>query len=120
VLGPLDCTIEELVAELDALVPQGSAAPEGTLPFAATTKGVLTQAFQEATARQDRHIGCEHLLLAVVERGGTASAAMFETHGATHSAMRAALGGGGDGPASFQVRTTKGVGRFRRSSKGAS
>ncbi len=116
-LSALSCTVPELYEAVDAEVPTGPHRAEGPIPFATSTKAVFAQSLQEALARKDTRIGNEHLLLAIAARGGTVSSAALAEHGATHAAMLAALAG--EPGAGFQVKTTKGLGRFRKSGKGS-
>lgn len=112
-LAAASCSVSELYDAVDAELPTGPARPEGKVPFDATVKDVLTRALGEAKALGHGHIGNEHLLLAIVAKGGTVASVAMEAHGATHAAMTAAVGGGTPEPG-FQVRTTKGFGRFRK------
>ncbi|MFF1702292.1 Clp protease N-terminal domain-containing protein [Streptomyces sp. NPDC058252] len=65
-------------------------------PFAQGAKDVLTQALRVAVARRDRHIGDEHLLLALTVRGGV-PAEVLADHGVTYEAVTRVLYGAGAG-----------------------
>ncbi|WP_189189291.1 Clp protease N-terminal domain-containing protein [Streptomyces albiflavescens] len=67
-------------------------------PFAQGAKGVLTQSLRIALARRERHIGDEHLLMALTVRPGVLSEVLAD-HGVTHEAVTRVLYGGGGGVA---------------------
>ncbi|MFE7294904.1 Clp protease N-terminal domain-containing protein [Streptomyces sp. NPDC057579] len=54
--------------------------------FSPDAQAVLERALRIAVGRAERHIGDEHLLLALTARSGPAGAALAE-HGATHDAV---------------------------------
>ncbi|MET8097297.1 Clp protease N-terminal domain-containing protein [Streptomyces sp. NPDC005236] len=62
-------------------------------PFGQEAKDVLVRALRIAAARGDRHIGDEHLLLAITLRGGVAAEALAD-HGVTHESVTRVLYGG--------------------------
>ncbi|MGW6011622.1 Clp protease N-terminal domain-containing protein [Streptomyces sp. NPDC055210] len=68
-------------------------------PFARGAKDVLTESLRMALAQQDRHIGDEHLLLALAARPGVPSEVLAD-HGVTYVALRRVLYGGGEAKAS--------------------
>ncbi|MFJ2258053.1 Clp protease N-terminal domain-containing protein [Streptomyces sp. NPDC087844] len=67
-------------------------------PFARGAKDVLTESLRMALAEQDRHIGDEHLLLALAARRGVPSEVLAD-HGVTYVALRRVLYGGGEAKA---------------------
>ncbi|AZM60068.1 MULTISPECIES: Clp protease N-terminal domain-containing protein [unclassified Streptomyces] len=68
----------------------------GHRPFGRDAKAVLTGALRAATARRDRRIGDEHLLLALTARPG-APAEVLADHGVTYeSVTRVLYGNGGE------------------------
>ncbi|MCX4234407.1 Clp protease N-terminal domain-containing protein [Streptomyces sp. NPDC020707] len=67
-------------------------------PFARGAKDVLTESLRMALARKDRHIGDEHLLLALTARPGVPSEVLAD-HGVTYVALRRVLYGGGEAKA---------------------
>ncbi|MFH8464731.1 Clp protease N-terminal domain-containing protein [Streptomyces sp. NPDC017991] len=67
-------------------------------PFARGAKDVLTESLRMALAQQDRHIGDEHLLLALAARPGVPSEVLAD-HGVTYVALRRVLYGGGEAKA---------------------
>lgn len=115
-LAELTVSVPELYRAVDVQLPVGPAKPEGHIPFGEDTKAVMVRAMREAKARSDRHIGNEHLLLAVVAEGGSTASRVLEEHGATYESMVAGLEAAPS--PGFRVRTTKGSGRFRRGGKG--
>ncbi|MBO7940797.1 MULTISPECIES: Clp protease N-terminal domain-containing protein [Streptomyces] len=67
--------------------------------FGREAKGVLEQSLRMALARRERHIGDEHLLLAMTVRPGP-TAEVLADHGVTHESLTRVLGGGGEAKAS--------------------
>ncbi|MGM9386869.1 Clp protease N-terminal domain-containing protein [Streptomyces antibioticus] len=67
--------------------------------FGREAKGVLEQSLRMALARRERHIGDEHLLLAMTVRPGP-TAEVLADHGVTHASLTRVLGGGGEAKAS--------------------
>ncbi|MFC5212366.1 Clp protease N-terminal domain-containing protein [Streptomyces coerulescens] len=63
-------------------------------PFGRDAKDVLVRALRVATSRRDRHIGDEHLLLALTTRPGV-PAEVLADHGVTYEAVTRVLYGGG-------------------------
>jgi hypothetical protein len=59
---------------------------------------VLTRSLRIALAHHDRHIGDEHLLMALTVRGGVPAEVLAE-HGVTYEAVTRVLYGGGGGVA---------------------
>ncbi|MFG2310090.1 Clp protease N-terminal domain-containing protein [Streptomyces sp. NPDC048566] len=76
----------------------GSGRRGGRRPFGQGAKDVLARALRVAVARRDRHIGDEHLLLALTLQGGLASEALAD-HGVTHGSVTRLLYGEGGGVA---------------------
>jgi len=60
-------------------------------PFTAGAKNVLERSLREALARGDKHIGDEHILLALTARPGLVADVLAE-QGVTHEAVTRALG----------------------------
>ncbi|MCX5351925.1 Clp protease N-terminal domain-containing protein [Streptomyces mirabilis] len=67
-------------------------------PFAPGAKDVLTRSLRAALARHDRHIGDEHLLMALTARPGV-PAEVLADHGVTYEAVTRVLYGGGEAEA---------------------
>ncbi|MFE4699378.1 Clp protease N-terminal domain-containing protein [Streptomyces sp. NPDC056738] len=61
-------------------------------PFGQEAKDVLVRALRIAAARRDRHIGDEHLLLAVTLRGGVAAEVLAD-HNVTYTSVTRVLYG---------------------------
>ncbi|MET8133482.1 MULTISPECIES: Clp protease N-terminal domain-containing protein [unclassified Streptomyces] len=61
-------------------------------PFGQSAKETLTRSLRVAVARRDRHIGDEHLLLAITLRGGVAGEALAD-HGITYQSVTRVLYG---------------------------
>ena len=75
---------------------KGGGRRSGHRPFGRDAKAVLTGALRAATARRDRRIGDEHLLLALTVRPG-APAEVLADHGVTYeSVTRVLYGNGGE------------------------
>jgi len=70
----------------------------GHRPFARGAKGLLTESLRIATAHKDRHIGDEHLLIALTSRPGV-PAEVLADHGVTYASLRRVLYGGGEAKA---------------------
>ncbi|MCX5171439.1 peptidase [Streptomyces antibioticus] len=85
----------------DGAAGDGKAAARrsGRPGFGREAKGVLEQSLRMALARRERHIGDEHLLLAMTVRPGP-TAEVLADHGVTHASLTRVLGGGGEARAS--------------------
>lgn len=70
----------------------------GHRPFAPGAKQLLTRSLRVALAHRDRHIGDEHLLLALTAHPGVAAEALAD-HGVTYAAVERVLWGGHQGEA---------------------
>ncbi|TPQ15940.1 Clp protease N-terminal domain-containing protein [Streptomyces sporangiiformans] len=71
----------------------------GHRPFTRGAKDLLTESLRIALAQHDRHIGDEHLLLALTARPGV-PAEVLADHGVTYASLRRVLYGGGEAKAS--------------------
>ncbi|MFG1669510.1 Clp protease N-terminal domain-containing protein [Streptomyces sp. Y7] len=67
-------------------------------PFGRDAKDVLVRALRVATSRRDRHIGDEHILLALTSRPGV-PAEVLADHGVTYETVTRVLYGGGEAKA---------------------
>ncbi len=67
----------------------------GRRPFSPGAKELLTESLRIALAQQDRHIGDEHVLLALAARPGV-PAEVLADHGVTYASLRRVLYGGGE------------------------
>ncbi|MEU4795946.1 Clp protease N-terminal domain-containing protein [Streptomyces sp. NPDC023327] len=83
----------------------------GRVPFSREAKDALVQSLRIATARHDRRIGDEHILLALTVRPGV-TAEVLADHGVTHASVDRVLHGGvaGAGGAGGAGSTGRGVG----------
>ncbi|MDT0566654.1 Clp protease N-terminal domain-containing protein [Streptomyces sp. DSM 3412] len=70
----------------------------GRRPFTRDAKDVLTRSLRTAHAHRDRHIGDEHLLLALTTRPGV-PAEVLADHGVTYEALERVLYGVGEAEA---------------------
>ncbi|MEU1053534.1 Clp protease N-terminal domain-containing protein [Streptomyces sp. NPDC005876] len=75
--------------------PGGGARRSGRVGFGGDAKEVLTASLRVAVARRDRHIGDEHLLLALTILPGV-PAEVLADHGVTHESLTRVLGGEGE------------------------
>ncbi|PWI15617.1 peptidase [Streptomyces sp. Act143] len=66
----------------------------GHRSFSRDAKGVLELALRNAVSRRDRHIGDEHILLALTARPGVAGEVLAD-HGVTYESVTRVLYGGG-------------------------
>ena len=109
----------DVVEQVSAIVQTGTADLTGHIPFHEGTKMVIADSLKQALALGDKEIRTTHLLLGLlhIDRGPLSD--VLAKLGITTASVTAALGAGGsDGAgATFQVRTTKGLGRFRRGGK---
>ncbi|MGW1891178.1 Clp protease N-terminal domain-containing protein [Streptomyces sp. NPDC002004] len=109
-LAGLGIDVEGIVARVEdvhgagALASRGASARgrgrrPGRRPFTPGAKELLTRSLRIAVAQRDRHIGDEHLLLALTARPGV-TAEILADHGVTHEAVQRVLHGvGGAGEA---------------------
>ncbi|MER7973578.1 MULTISPECIES: Clp protease N-terminal domain-containing protein [unclassified Streptomyces] len=98
-LAGLGIDVTEIVARVEEAHGVGAMsgdrrAGRGRRPFTPDAKDVLARALRAAGARGDRHIGDEHLLLALVTRPG-GEAEILHDHGVTHETVTQALHDGG-------------------------
>ncbi|MCX4764917.1 peptidase [Streptomyces sp. NBC_01275] len=71
----------------------------GRRPFGRDAKRILERSLRMATAQRDRHIGDEHILLALTVLPGVAAEVLAD-HGVTHASLNRVLYGGGEAQAS--------------------
>jgi ATP-dependent Clp protease ATP-binding subunit ClpA len=74
----------------------------GHRSFTPSAKDVLVQSLRVALGRGDRHIGGEHLLLALTARPGVVADVLAE-HGVTYGAVERVMFGSGSGSGSGDV-----------------
>ncbi|MEU9071941.1 Clp protease N-terminal domain-containing protein [Streptomyces sp. NPDC048306] len=95
-VGEIVARVEEAhgVGALSADDRKGGRRWSGHRSFSRGAKEVLEKSLRVAVARRDRHIGDEHLLLALVLRPGV-PAEVLADHGVTHESLTRVLGDGG-------------------------
>ncbi|MGK5629345.1 Clp protease N-terminal domain-containing protein [Streptomyces sp. URMC 123] len=99
-LADIGIDVTEIVSRVEAVHGEGALAGDarpkrwwsGRRPFTRTAKDVLERSLRIALGRGDRHIGDEHLLLALVARPGAVADVLAE-HGATYAAVEQAMFG---------------------------
>ncbi|MFF3614609.1 Clp protease N-terminal domain-containing protein [Streptomyces sp. NPDC002580] len=100
-LSGLGIDLSEIVSRIEEAHGEGALASGGRgeqgrrswrTPFGQGAKDVLTRSLRVALARRDRHIGDEHLLLAITLRGGVAGEVLAD-HGVTHRSVTRVLYG---------------------------
>lgn len=74
----------------------------GHRSFTPAAKDMLVKSLRIALGRGDRHIGGEHLLLALTARPGVVADVLAE-HGATYESVERVMFGGGSGSGSGEV-----------------
>ncbi|MFK4800778.1 Clp protease N-terminal domain-containing protein [Streptomyces sp. MPA0124] len=100
-LAGLGIDVSEIVARVEEAHGVGAMSGDrkdrrwwsGHRSFSRGAKDVLEKALRVAVARRDRHIGDEHLLLALVLRPGV-PAEVLTGHGVTHESLTRVLGDG--------------------------
>ncbi|GHB41975.1 peptidase [Streptomyces viridiviolaceus] len=102
-LAGLGIDVSEIVARVEEAhgvgAMSGGRTDKGRRPgrpgFGRGAKDVLEKALRVAVARRDRHIGDEHILLALTVRPGV-PAEVLADHGVTHESLTRVLGGEGE------------------------
>ncbi|MET8077103.1 Clp protease N-terminal domain-containing protein [Streptomyces sp. NPDC005303] len=105
-LAGLGIDVSEIVARVEEVHGVGAmsgdrkdkGARSGRRSFGQGAKEILEKALRIAVARRDRHIGDEHILLALTVRPGV-SAEVLADHGVTHESVVRVLYGGGEAKA---------------------
>jgi len=106
-LAGLGIDVTEIVARVEGVHGRGAMnagrrfqrwTPGGHRPFAPSAKAVLVRSVRAATARGERRIGDEHILLALAIGPGVAADVLAE-YGASPGEIERVLSGGGDGSA---------------------
>ncbi|MEV0178358.1 Clp protease N-terminal domain-containing protein [Streptomyces sp. NPDC050625] len=102
-LSGLGIDLSEIVSRVEEAHGEGALAAgrKGSLgrrPFSRGAKDLLTRSLRVALGHRDRHIGDEHLLLALTSCPGVAAEALAE-HGVTHESLTRVLYGGGEAKA---------------------
>ncbi|MEU6146295.1 Clp protease N-terminal domain-containing protein [Streptomyces sp. NPDC047081] len=105
-LAGLGIDVSEIVARVEAVHGAGAMSGDrrdkgwwsGRRTFGRDAKTVLETSLRTAVARGDRHIGDEHILLALTTRPGVPAEILAE-HGVTYEALIRVLYGGGEAKA---------------------
>ncbi|AZQ37367.1 peptidase [Streptomyces cyaneochromogenes] len=105
-LAGLGIDVGEIVARVEEVHGVGAMSGDrkgrrgwsGHRPFSRGAKDVLVRALRVATARRDRHIGDEHILLALTGRPGV-PAEVLADRGVTYESVTRVLYGGGEAKA---------------------
>ncbi|MGW0332614.1 Clp protease N-terminal domain-containing protein [Streptomyces sp. NPDC003011] len=105
-LAGLGIDVSEIVARVEEVHGVGAMSGEtkgkgwwsGRRSFGRGGKEVLEKALRIALAHHDRHIGDEHILLALAARPGVPAEVLAE-HGVTYESLTRVLYGGGQGKA---------------------
>ena len=85
-------TLDEMRARVTRIVGSGEEVPSTQLPFTPRSKKVLELAAQEALARNDNHIGTEHLLLGLLREDNGVAARILTESELEADALRRELG----------------------------
>ncbi|WP_330282295.1 Clp protease N-terminal domain-containing protein [Streptomyces sp. NBC_00588] len=105
-LAGLGIDVSEIVARVEEVHGIGAMSGDrkdkgwwsGRRTFSRDAKGILEKSLRTAVARGDRHIGDEHLLLALTTGPGV-PAETLAAHGVTHESLLRVLYGGGEAKA---------------------
>ncbi|MFE6173220.1 Clp protease N-terminal domain-containing protein [Streptomyces sp. NPDC056464] len=105
-LAGLGIDVGEIVARVEEVHGVGAMSGDrkdtgwwsGRRSFSREAKDVLERSLRIAVARRERHIGDEHILLALTSRPGV-PAEILADHGATYEAVIRVLGGEGEAKA---------------------
>ena len=105
-LAGLGIDLTEVVSRVEEAHGEGALAASrgggvrrrGHRPFTRGAKDLLTHSLRTALAHGDRHIGDEHLLLALTARPGVPSEVLAD-HGVTYAAVERVLWGAGQAQA---------------------
>ncbi|MFE3858613.1 Clp protease N-terminal domain-containing protein [Streptomyces griseorubiginosus] len=103
-LAGLGIDVSEIVARVEEAHGVGAMSGDrkgrgrwsGRRPFGRSAKEILEKSLRVAVARRDRHIGDEHILLALTIRPGV-SGEVLADHGVTYESVQRVLYGGQGG-----------------------
>jgi ATP-dependent Clp protease ATP-binding subunit ClpA len=106
-LAGLGIDVSEIIARVEEVHGVGAMSGDrkdkgwwsGRRPVGRSAKEILEKALRIAVCRRDRHIGDEHILLALTARPGV-PAEILADHGVTYESLIRVLFGGGEAKAS--------------------
>jgi ATP-dependent Clp protease ATP-binding subunit ClpC len=87
-LRTMQINLDELKAEVEALVGRGQSAPPGHIPFTPRAKKTLELSLRESVQLSSGYIGTEHILLGVLREGEGPGAQVLAARGVTLEATR--------------------------------
>ncbi len=99
VLATLGLDAGRAEQEVERLVPRGTRAPSGSVPFTPRARGVLEGAMRQAMSLGHDQVGTEHLLLALAGDGDGVAGRVLETVAHPGVVRDAVLQGVGEAPA---------------------
>ncbi|MES5816989.1 Clp protease N-terminal domain-containing protein [Streptomyces sp. RG80] len=111
-LAGLGIDVAEIVARVEEVHGVGAMSGDrkdkgwwssGRRTFGRDAKDVLERSLRTAVARRDRHIGDEHILLALTTRPGVPGEVLAD-HGVTHEALTRVLYGEGGGEGETEAK----------------
>jgi len=88
VLAAAGITAEAARAQVEEFAGPGSKSPTGHIPFTQRARKVLELSLREALERNSRHIGTEHILLALMRNTDDVGAQILERLGGSLPALR--------------------------------
>jgi ATP-dependent Clp protease ATP-binding subunit ClpA len=116
-LDQLGADSSEISTGISAICRIGSTDTTEKIPFQDHTKTMIIEAVKTAQTLRSEQIETPHLLLALLHLDRGELSPVLAEQGLTTDSVTATLGGAPDGRVTFQVRTSKGTGRFRRNGK---
>ncbi|MEM9217499.1 MAG: ATP-dependent Clp protease ATP-binding subunit [Cyanobacteria bacterium P01_F01_bin.150] len=91
VLKSCDITLRSIQTEVQAMLGEGVRTSPTEIPFTPKTKQLFQQAIQEASKLEQKAVGPEHLLLAIVRDPKNVASQILQTLGADLEQVRQAL-----------------------------
>jgi ATP-dependent Clp protease ATP-binding subunit ClpC len=89
VLESFDVAIEEVRAQVEAMIGIGNDVTSGEIPFTPRVKRILDLSLREALSAGHNYISTEHLLLALAREGQGVAATVLLKYGASAERVRA-------------------------------
>jgi ATP-dependent Clp protease ATP-binding subunit ClpC len=87
-LENLGIALEVVRGEVEAIIGQGMAAPDGNIPFTPRAKKALELSLRESKKLQHDHIGTEHILLGLIREDEGVAAQVLARLGAGEGRVR--------------------------------